>query len=140
MASIYLFPSRDPDRHRTALRNCWRWVCRAAGLATEYTVIGKRGKPLKRWRPTFRVYDLRHSFASHLVNRGASLFLVGLEWTPLVTCPTGISPSGQCGNRGRKMCRLTFPCKRLTPFTAPLPRTASLALANHARSHIETVA
>ena len=25
------------------------------------------------------------------------------------------------------MCRLTLPCKRLTPFTAPLPRTARYA-------------
>jgi XFP N-terminal domain len=45
-------------------------------------------------------------------------------WTPLVTWPTGISSSGQRGNRERKRCWLTFPCKRLTPLTAPLPRIA----------------
>jgi len=41
-------------------------------------------------------------------------------WTPLVTCPIGISSSGQRGKRGRKRRRLTFPCRRLTPFAAPL--------------------
>ena len=45
-------------------------------------------------------------------------------WTPLVTYPTGTSSSGQCGKSGSKMCRLTCPCKRLTPLTAPLPRMA----------------
>jgi integrase len=40
-------------------------------------VIGKRGKPLPRWKPTVRVYDLRHTFASHLVSRNWSLPLVG---------------------------------------------------------------
>jgi hypothetical protein len=49
-------------------------------------------------------------------------------WTPLVTCPTGTSSSGQRGNRGRKRRRLTFPCKRLTPLTAPLPRIARYAM------------
>ena len=45
-------------------------------------------------------------------------------WTPLVTYPTGTSSSGQCGNSGSNRRRLTFPCKWLTPFTAPLPRMA----------------
>jgi integrase len=77
-ASIYLFPaSGDPKRHRASLRNCWRAACKDAGLSTQGTVIGRRGKPVPWWRPKYRLYDLRHSFASHLVNRGASLFLVG---------------------------------------------------------------
>jgi integrase len=80
---IHLFPGResaDPKKKRTArttLRNAWKQVCKAAGLATEYSVKGKRGKPLPRWRPTVRVYDLRHTFASHLVSRNWSLPLVG---------------------------------------------------------------
>jgi site-specific recombinase XerD len=40
-------------------------------------VIGKRGKPLRRWKPSVRVYDLRHTFASHLVSRNWSLPLIG---------------------------------------------------------------
>jgi integrase len=80
---IHLFPGResvDPKKQRTArttLRNAWKQVCKAAGLAAEYSVMGKRGKPLPRWRPTVRVYDLRHTFASHLVSRNWSLPLVG---------------------------------------------------------------
>ena len=38
---------------------------------------GKRGNLLPRWKPTVRVYDFRHTFASHLVSRGMSLPLVG---------------------------------------------------------------
>lgn len=82
-AGVHLFPGRestDPDKPRgarTTLRNAWRQVCKAAGLATEYSVKGKRGKPLRRWKPNVRVYDLRHTFASHLISRNWSLQLVG---------------------------------------------------------------
>ena len=74
---IHLFPGRDAGTARTTLRNAWKQVCKAAGLATQYHVKGKRGKPLPRWKPTVRVYDLRHTFASHLISRNWSLQLVG---------------------------------------------------------------
>jgi integrase len=74
----FLFPGRDPGTARTTLRNSWRQVCKAAGLATvSYKKIGKRGKPLPRWKPSVRIYDLRHTFASHLVSRGLSLPVIG---------------------------------------------------------------
>jgi integrase len=72
----YLFPGHDGEKARTTLRNAWRIVCRDAGLATEYRVQGKR-RMLKRWKPTVRINDLRHSYASYLVSRGASLYVVG---------------------------------------------------------------
>ena len=49
-------------------------------------------------------------------------------WTPLVMWPTGTSSSGQRGKSGWKMCRLTCPCRRLTPLTAPQPRIARYAM------------
>ena len=70
---IYLFPGRDPAQARTTLRNAWKQVCKAAGFAEKSFVKGKRGKLLPRWKPTVRVYDLRHTFASHLVSRNWSL-------------------------------------------------------------------
>jgi len=74
---VHLFPGKQDGRARTTLKNAWRQVYRAAGLATMRQVVGKRGKMLVRWRPAVRLYDLRHSFASHLVSRVASLYLVG---------------------------------------------------------------
>jgi site-specific recombinase XerD len=46
-------------------------------LAEAYTVQGKRKKMLTRYRPTVRLHDLRHSYASHLVSNGVGLQIVG---------------------------------------------------------------
>ena len=82
-----LFPGRErkgKDRDaRVSLRRPWIAACRAAGLVEEFLVNGKRkgkdGKPvkLKHYRPTVRIHDLRHSYASHLVSIGVSLHIVG---------------------------------------------------------------
>jgi integrase len=73
----YLFPGAKPNTHRTTIRRPWLQICRAAELAEEYQVMGKRAKALKRWRPTVRINDLRHTFASFLVSKGVSLPQVG---------------------------------------------------------------
>jgi integrase len=81
-----LFLGRDNEGARgarTTLRRPWMQACKAAGLATETTKEGKRltkegkRKMLTRYKPTVRVHDLRHSYASHLVSNGVSLEKVG---------------------------------------------------------------
>jgi integrase len=72
----FLFPGQDGTKARWDLMNCWRMVCRKAGIATQYPVQGKRGM-LKRWKPTVRLNDLRHSYASFLASGGVSLLVIG---------------------------------------------------------------
>jgi integrase len=82
-----LFPGKarkgNSPTARVSLKRPWIAACRAAGLVEEYLIDGKRkgkdGEPvkLKRYRPTVRVHDLRHNFASHLASNGVSLQVVG---------------------------------------------------------------
>jgi integrase len=72
----FLFPGRAGLGPRVTLRRPWIQVLKAAGLASAEKYQGKRRK-LTRYRPTVRIHDLRHTFASHLVSRGESLHKVG---------------------------------------------------------------
>jgi integrase len=81
----YLFPGsgKRKDKSRVSLRRVWMQVCRAAGLTREVKVPGKRidkttglRKELIRHHPTVRTHDLRHTYASHLVSHGESLYVV----------------------------------------------------------------
>jgi integrase len=72
----FLFPGAKADKARVTLQKPWQRICRAAGLVEEVRIKGKR-RDLVRYRPTLRLYDAtRHSFASHLVNSGVSLYAV----------------------------------------------------------------
>lgn len=77
-----LFPGKESGA-RVTIRRPWVQACKAAGLVKEYLIDGKRngedGEPVKltRYRPTLRIHDLRHNFASHLASSGVSLQVVG---------------------------------------------------------------
>lgn len=71
----YLFPGQQGAR--VTLRRPWIQVLKAAGLAEGIEKRGKRRHVVTVWKPKVRVHDLRHTFASHLVSHGESLYTVG---------------------------------------------------------------
>jgi integrase len=70
-----LFPGAN-GKPRVTVRRPWVQICKAAGLSDVFTLKGKR-RIITKSKPTLRIHDLRHSFASHLVSNGVSLHIVG---------------------------------------------------------------
>jgi integrase len=70
-----LFPGREKGA-RATLRRPWVQVCKLAGLCEAIQRKGKR-RMITRYKPTVRIHDLRHNYASYLVSNGQSLETVG---------------------------------------------------------------
>lgn len=84
--SKHLFPSpggKNPAQR--SLKTFWRTVAGEAGLAERVPQKARDGKVMRKrngtvrmiWRPTVRVHDLRHSYASSLAGAGLSLPIIG---------------------------------------------------------------
>lgn len=69
--AVYVFPGRGTD-HRVEIKNEWREVCIAAGIVVAETV----GEKIVL-RPSARIHDLRHTYASVLASAGLSLPIIG---------------------------------------------------------------
>ena len=76
-ASGPLFTGADGRAARVSLRRPWIQACKAAGLVTVEVVKGKRRHEVRKYKPTVRVHDLRHTYASHLASNGVSLQIIG---------------------------------------------------------------
>lgn len=69
--AVYVFPGRGTD-HRVEIKAEWREVCIAAGIVETEIV---KDKVLVK--PSARIHDLRHTYASVLASAGLSLPIIG---------------------------------------------------------------
>ncbi|HEY1749738.1 MAG TPA: tyrosine-type recombinase/integrase, partial [Caulobacteraceae bacterium] len=72
----YLFPGRI-EGHRVEIKHAWKELCVAAGIVTRTKAKSAKGEPITIIKPSARLHDLRHSYASYLASSGASLPLIG---------------------------------------------------------------
>jgi integrase len=73
----FVFPGRFDDGHRVEFKRAWAELCIAAGLVIPEVTKDKRGNERMILRPSARVHDLRHTYASLLASSGLSLPLIG---------------------------------------------------------------
>lgn len=71
--AVFVFPSHGEAGHREEIKRAWHNVCVAAGIVTMED-DGKGGVIVK---PSARIHDLRHTYASVLASAGLSLPIIG---------------------------------------------------------------
>lgn len=72
----YVFPGRSGG-HRVEIKRAWQEICITAELVERETVKGANGKEREVLKPTARLHDLRHTYASVLASAGLSLPVIG---------------------------------------------------------------
>lgn len=87
--AVYVFPAKGVETkspHQTDLKRSWAGICKAAGMVearptisrkTGKPILGEDGKPVLELKPTARIHDLRHTYASVLVSAGLGLPVIG---------------------------------------------------------------
>lgn len=74
--SPYVFPGRSGG-HREEVKRTWHDACVAAGIVTAERVTNANGKEKLILKPSARIHDLRHTYASLLASAGLSLPIIG---------------------------------------------------------------
>lgn len=75
-SSPYVFPGRI-EGNRQEIKKAWYDVCVAAGIVTRETKTDARGRETVTVKPSARLHDLRHTYASVLASAGLSLPIIG---------------------------------------------------------------
>jgi len=72
----FVFPGRH-EGHRQEIKRAWATACIAAGICEEVVEKRAKGREVIVQKPTARIHDLRHSYASVLAGAGMSLPIIG---------------------------------------------------------------
>lgn len=72
----YVFPGRGGKGSREEIKKAWHDVCVAAGIVT-VEIVKDGGKERTIVKPSARIHDLRHTYASVLASSGLSLPIIG---------------------------------------------------------------
>jgi integrase len=74
----YVFPGRKKGQpHRIEIKRAWTDVCVAAKMVKAHPAKNAKGEDITVMKPTARVHDLRHTYASILASSGLSLPIIG---------------------------------------------------------------
>ncbi|MEQ8298952.1 MAG: tyrosine-type recombinase/integrase [Hyphomonas sp.] len=73
----FVFPGRGGKGHRKEIKRAWRDACVGAGIVSAEAETDARGRERIVVKPSARIHDLRHTYASVLASAGLSLPIIG---------------------------------------------------------------